>query len=442
MKKTLTASTAICLLATLLAACGSETTPTAASPTPAAKASATPAPVAAATEAPKAANPNDDIKGKIVFATNRTDLIDTKLKEYKEAFKKKFPNADVEFEALKDYEAAIKLRLATAEVPDVVLIPNIPNTQLPDYFAPLDDLGLNDKIRFKDYKTANGGVYGLVTGGSTTGIVYNKKAFADAGITALPKTLDEFYAASEKLKAKGIVPLATNYKDKWPLYTWQHVAVAMSGNPNFWNDRIKQENAFDPNGAFAKSLGILKTMISKGYVEKDINSSNWEQSKKDVASGKMAMYLLPNWVIPQVIENGTDSANVGFFPMPFDNSGKLTTLMTPDYFYAVSKNSKNLKTAKAFVKWLIEDSGYDDFAGFIPSLKDKKSSVTQLSDFLATKDLNFVEIAADNSDAMAIQNKAQIDLNDIAQEVAVTDVAKVFDKYNKKWVEAKKALGK
>ncbi|MNR62434.1 hypothetical protein D3C85_1844610 [compost metagenome] len=75
-------------------------------------------------------------------------------------------------------------------------------------------------------------------------------------------------------------------------------------------------------------------------------------------------------------------------------------------------------------------------------MKDKKSSVTQLSDFLATKDLNFVEIAADNSDAMAIQNKAQIDLNDIAQEVAVTDVAKVFDKYNKKWVEAKKALGK
>ncbi|OCT15589.1 ABC transporter substrate-binding protein [Paenibacillus pectinilyticus] len=441
MKKTLVATTSICLLATLLAACGSDTTTTTTSSSPDTKATAAPT-AAAATEAPKTANANDDIKGKIVFATNRTDLIDTKLKEYREAFKKKFPNADVEFEAVKDYEAAIKLRMATADMPDVILIPNIPNAQLPDYFAPLDDLGLNDKIRFKDYKAANGNTYGLVTGGSTTGIVYNKKAFADAGITSLPKTLDEFYAASDKLKAKGIVPLATNYKDKWPLYTWQHVAVAMSGNPNFWNDRIKQDNAFDPNGAFAKSLGILKTMISKGYVEKDINSSNWEQSKKDVASGKMAMYLLPNWVIPQVIENGTDSANVGFFPMPFDNSGKLTTLLTPDYFYAVSKNSKNLKTAKAFVKWLIEDSGYDDFAGFIPSLKDKKSSITQLSDFLATKDLNFVEIAADNSDAMAIQNKAQIDLNDIAQEVAVTDVAKVFDKYNKKWEEAKKALGK
>jgi ABC-type glycerol-3-phosphate transport system substrate-binding protein len=434
----------IVLVAATISACGGNNKGNNGNSAPSSQAASSEAPVVTETASATAseAGAGTDISGKIVFATNRTDLIDTKFKEYAEAFRAKYPNAEVEFEALKDYESAIKLRMATAEMPDVILIPNMPNAQLPDYFAELDDLGLNDVIRFKDYKSLNGKVYGLVSGGSTTGIVYNKKAFEKAGITAVPKTLDEFYAASEKLKTAGIVPMATNYKDKWPLYGWQHVAIAMSGNPEFWNDRLKQEKAFEPEGAWAKSLSILKTIIDKGYAEKDINSTNWEQSKKDVASGKMAMYLLPNWVIPQVIENGAASEDVGFFPFPYDNSGTLTTLLTPDYFYAVSKNSKNLATAKAFVKWLIEESGHDDFSGFIPSIKTKQSTVKQLSDFLATPGLNFVEIAPDNSDAMEIQNKGQIDFNDMAQEIAVSDIAGVFDKYNKKWDEAKKALGK
>ncbi|MGJ4848659.1 ABC transporter substrate-binding protein [Bacillota bacterium Meth-B3] len=39
-------------------------------------------------------------------------------------------------------------------------------------------------------------------------VVYNKRAFAKAGIEAVPATFDEFLADCEKLKAAGITPIA------------------------------------------------------------------------------------------------------------------------------------------------------------------------------------------------------------------------------------------
>ena len=81
--------------------------------------------------------------------------------DYAKRFKEKYPNAEVKFEAVKDVDKDTKIRLSTRDFPDVVLVPTITASDLPKYFAPLDDLGLNDKIYFKDYKSFEGKVYGI-----------------------------------------------------------------------------------------------------------------------------------------------------------------------------------------------------------------------------------------------------------------------------------------
>jgi glucose/mannose transport system substrate-binding protein len=43
---------------------------------------------------------------------------------------------------------------------------------------------------------------------------YNKTVFKDAGLEA-PKTMDEFFAACDALKAKGIIPVAMGTKEGW-----------------------------------------------------------------------------------------------------------------------------------------------------------------------------------------------------------------------------------
>ncbi|MNM68455.1 Multiple sugar-binding protein precursor [compost metagenome] len=331
--------------------------------------------------------------------------------------------------------------MASQELPDVMFIPTIPNSDLPKYFAPLDDMGLNDKITFKDFKAFDGKVYGITSGNSTSGIVYNKKAFADAGITAVPKTWDEFLAACEKLKQKGIVPLASNFKDKWPLNNWVYdLPRLIENNPSFPNEKLNTDTPFTMDNGYGKAMGLLRELNEKGYLEKDINSTNWEQSKKDIAAGKFGMYFLGNWVINQVIGAGTTSDNVGFFPLPYDNSGTPSAALSPDFFYAVAKDSENVDAAKAFVKWMIEDSGYEDFAGFIPPLKDKESKLTQLKEF-QSGGVKLQEGTVDDPVVTDISNKAQLDLPAVAQEfVLASDPQKVLDKWNAAWAKARKEV--
>ncbi len=368
-------------------------------------------------------------------------MIDNEYVDYANRFKEKYPNAEVNFEAVTDLDQTTKIRLSSGEFPDVVLIPTIPNSDLPTYFAPLDDLELNDRIYFQDYKAYDGKVYGISAGATTTGIVYNKQAFADAGITEIPTTLDEFYEAAEKLKQNGIVPLASNFKDQWTLYPWaSEVPISMANNANLNNDRVDSNEPYQMDNPYGQAMTILRTMHEKGYLEPDINSTNWEQSKIDVANGKFAMYLLGNWVIPQVADSGTTSDNVGFFPFPYDNSGQTNVLLAPDWGYGVNKNSDNLATAKAFVKWMLEDSGFDAFAGFIPVLRDIEPQVPQLAEFNSF-DPTYIEAVPDNEVVTEIVNRAQITKEAVVQEFVLSkDPQSILDKYNDAWSKAKSAV--
>ena len=84
---------------------------------------------AAATNAPATNAPANEepaapkIAGKVVFTTNRTDLVDTELKNYAAKFHEKYPDATVEIEAIKDYDQTTKIRMASNELADISLIP-------------------------------------------------------------------------------------------------------------------------------------------------------------------------------------------------------------------------------------------------------------------------------------------------------------------------------
>ncbi|QHT59717.1 extracellular solute-binding protein [Paenibacillus lycopersici] len=384
-----------------------------------------------------------DISGKVVFLTNRTDMVDKEYKDYEKRFEEKYPKVDLQFEAITDYDKNEKIRIASGSFPDVVLLSTlIPNSDFPKYFAPLDDIKFDGDIYFKDFKSFDGKSYGISSGNSTVGIVYNKQAFEKAGITAVPKTYDEFLAACQKLKDAGIVPLASNFKDKWPLGAWYNdVTAIISGKADTSNNRKDSDTPFTLDNTYGKSFSILKELYTKGFLEKDVNSTNWEQSKKDVAQGKFGMYLLGNWVINQVVDAGAKSEDVGFFPFPADNSGQAKAPLNPDWFYGVNKDG-NVAASKAFIKWMIEESGYDDFAGFIPTLKSKEPKLAQLNEFNGYNP-TFVEALPTDDTALSIQNKAQIDMDGLVQEfVLAKDPQKVFDKVNGQWAKARKEIVK
>ena len=56
-----------------------------------------------------------DLKADIKILTNRTDIVDTKYKEYAEEFHKLYPNINVTYEGITDYEESLTLRLTNGD---------------------------------------------------------------------------------------------------------------------------------------------------------------------------------------------------------------------------------------------------------------------------------------------------------------------------------------
>ncbi|MFD2670897.1 ABC transporter substrate-binding protein [Marinicrinis sediminis] len=385
-----------------------------------------------------------EMQGTITFLTNRVDLIENgTMRRYAEAFSEKYPGATVQFEGLTNYADDIIARLTMRDLGDALLIPkNLTNRELPNYFEPLDP-AMMENMRFTDHRMHEGQNYGLATGSSIEGIIYNKRAFAAAGIEEVPRTLDEFYAACEQLKQAGIVPVYLNYGAQWPMKQWgEELVVFMNEDPNYVNNMINQPEPWQLDNAWGRSIMIAKTLINRGYVEDRLFADYWEISKTEVATGEAAMYFLGNWVINQVVAAGANSEDIGFFPFPYDNSGNYYAPVNPDWFVGVSKFSEHKKLAKAWIDFLVKESGYIADSGFLPVIKGEEAAFPQIQEFLSYEP-TLVESVPVSDTLLEIANRAQIAFwsGEYVQElVASRDLAASFEAINQRWKRAREEV--
>jgi raffinose/stachyose/melibiose transport system substrate-binding protein len=388
---------------------------------------------ASSTEATSSAATKEKVT--LTLATNRTDMADTTLKDLAAQYNKENPNVTVQVEAIKDTDNVLKTRIAAGEQPDVAPIPNGSDVKdFPLYYAPLDDLGFTDANLFS-YKlgvsSADNKLYGLNSSVNYTGIIYNKKAFQTAGIDKAPTTMDEFYADCAKLKDKGIVPFASNFKDKWPLNIYSAdfvLPVSQTGNPDYKNTLATKDLLSDADGLLY-SFNFLRTMKTKGYLEADLMSTNWDSMKKDQATGKIAMAYLGTWYPPQVIQNGAAKEDIGMFPFP----GIKALPIGGDYLFGVAKTSKHVAEAKAFLKWMWTDSKYAKAVSVASPLKDAKADDPAIAELTSFK-LPNITANTDSAEVTRMFKDSQIDLVQALQDYMVSnDPASVIKNYNAKW---------
>ncbi|MCG7217209.1 ABC transporter substrate-binding protein [Paenibacillus mucilaginosus] len=384
------------------------------------------------------------LKGDITFLTHRTDLADTVLTDIAEEFMAKNPGVKITVESSKG-DDVLKTQIAANELPDIMFVPSglgMTRKDYPTYFVPIDDLGYT-KENLWYYENGAGPdnhLYTLSIGLNYQGFVYSKAAFRAAGIEQAPKTMEEFLAAAEKLKAKGITPVASNFKDGWPLGNYADGAYSndLTGSKNYQNTLISKDLFAKEPGSLLEGIQFLKTLADKGYLEKDLMSTNWDASKRDLAQGKIGMTYLGTWLPAQIEQNGGKPEDIGMFPVP----GAKALVGSADYMYGVTKNSKSPEAAKAFLKFMWDNGYMPKKAGMIPPNKDYKADEPFLKELLSYN-LPIVEWEAHVPEYQELINKAQIDAKKAAQEyVLAENPQEVIDKYNKKWAEARKALGK
>ena len=443
-----------------LSACssGSSSTGTAVStPTPTTTtATGTPSGAAPSTTAPSSPDATvANVKGDITVLTQRTDLIDTDLKAYAAAFKLKYPDVNVKFQGITNYEGEVRTRMNTSNYGDVLVIPNsITADTLATYFEPLGTVEeMGSKYRFVQEQAFDGKVYGIAITGNAQGIVYNKKLWKAAGITDLPKSPDEFVADLKKIKdsSPGVVPLYTNYKDGWPTTQWEGNRGVVSADPEF-NNKLTEDDAPWTAGKDHYTIDkLLYDVVKQGLTEKDPTTTNWENSKKLIGTGKVSAMVLGSWAITQMQAAAASKDDIGYMPFPVQKDGKFHTIIGGDYKNAVSIHSQNKEAAKAWVTWFADESGYAAKEGGIAPLKDAPAPKT-LDEFTANN-VEFVELAPAPADKQGLLGKidkeSEIGLYDPTFPQRIIDAARgaknesldaIFADLNKKWAAARKTV--
>lgn len=379
---------------------------------------------------------------KISFATNFTNKVDNTLKDLVKEYMDQHPNVTIEIEGIADTDQVLKTRMAAGELPDVTpILANTPRSDFPLYFAPIDDLGYTkDNLYFYDNGLGEDGkLYGLNSAVVYDGIIYNKKAFNEAGITIAPKTIEEFYAVCEKLKAKGITPMGTSFKDAWPLnwYASDFVfEVGNTGDPNYKNAMKDKDALLSEDGGLLTAFKLLREMNQKGYLDKDLMSASWDSQRRDHASGKIAMIFLGSWYPPQLVDAGANKEDIGMFPFP----GVKAVTQTGNWMFGISKNTKSPEAAKEFLKWLWEDARYANAVGVTTPIKGAKVDDVAISELLSYN-MPMVAAAAADSKANDIFNKSEINLTQALQEYILSENPEdVVKKVNDKWQKAKKEV--
>lgn len=395
-----------------------------------------------------------EIAGSITVITHRTDLVDTLFVEYVERFNQTYPDVEVEFEALTDYEGEISIRMNTEDYGDVLHIPNsVVPADLATFFEPLGTVEeLGQTYRYIEEQAFEGTVYGIATFGNAQGFVYNKRIFEEAGVTEWPTTPDEFVDALRLVQENtDAIPYYTNYSAGWPLVQWENHRGSISADPEYVNQLAHTDEPWAPGTDHYVIDSLLYDIVASGLIEEDPTTTDWEASKGLLGRGEIASMSLGSWAIIQMQEAADNPDDIGFLPFPSTDGGMFFSTTGGDYKAAINRHSDNKAAARAWLDFFVDESGYAADSGAIsPLLADPLPA--QLEEF-ASNGVELIEQNPASADEQGlvnnIDNEAEVGLFQPNYRQRIVDAARgatdesleeIFADLNARWSEAQAEL--
>ena len=394
------------------------------------------------------------VSGKITYLTNRTDLdADGTYDELIAKFNEEYPDVEVEVQSVTDYAGELATRMQTTEYGDVLMIPDaVPSNSFSKYFEPfgtVEELSDTYQESYLYSKWYDGQVYGLAYMCTVQGVVYNKAVFEKAGITELPKTPEEFLNCLQKIKDNtDAIPYYTNANSGWTLDQWEdHAFGSITGDDNYKNNELPNDKtAFDEGSSHYVIAKLLYDIVSDGLCESDPTTCDWEASKLMLNNGEIGCMVLGSWAVSQIKDAGDHPDDVGYMPFPYSIDGQQYATSGTDYCYAINKNTENMAASKAFVKFMVEESGLATAQGGISLMKDDPmpEGLENFADVTFVVDKPATDENVGKYDT--VQQDSGVTLYDNGQRLnGVVDIARgvsdtTFDKYmadlSKKWASA------
>jgi len=267
-----------------------------------------------------------------------------------------------------------------------VLAQRLTQNEPPDTFQAHAGAELNDYIsagqvqdlsqQYKDWGLSNAFPKGLIDNLTVDGKIYsvpanihranvlwgNKTVLAGAGITAPATTLDAFFADLDKLKAKGVTPLALG-KDWTQLMLFESVLISDLGPQKFtglWN------GSTDWAGTdVTKALTDYSKLMT--YTNKDRDTFDWTDAEKLIMEGKAGYQLMGDWEAADLDAKSFKDYSFVVFP----GNGKTFQWLADSFVLPVG--AKNPEGTKCWLKTVGSAEGQKAFntkKGSIPARTD------------------------------------------------------------------------
>ncbi|WP_373266912.1 ABC transporter substrate-binding protein [Hungatella hathewayi] len=217
---------------------------------------------------------------------------------------------------------------------------------------------------------------------STFIMFYNKDAFTQAGISAVPSTWDEFMAACEALKGAGIIPLTVD--DAYMACLFGFLMDRIAGA-----DTTEAVAAGDfTNEAVLKTAQVLEELIKNGYVDPRAAGNVYPQGQSNMADGSVAMYLNGSW-LPNEIKNQTpEDFKWGAFALPqiAEGGDGAESNQYGAQCFAINKDTKYPNAAFALIQWLTSGEWDQKLADASVPMDNNAKWPDQLADAKAVLD--------------------------------------------------------
>jgi len=282
----------------------------------------------------------------------------TTYKELIKEFEKANPKIKIEYQSPQNQATVLKTDLAKGTFPDVVSIGGdavFKSMQDAKVFKDLsnESYAKNVNPTYKKMITSmysEKGLFIMPYATNASGIIYNKDLFKKAGITELPQSWDELIAAAKKLKAAGITPFGSAYKDAWTAAVPWDQAAANLTPANFTTQRLDNKTTFAKTHktVMQRFLEVLQ------YSENDYMGQGYNDVNTAFAQGKIAMMFQGNWAIPEITKLNKN-INLDMMVAPWaDAKGDSKLLSGVDVGIGIYNKTKVSSAANKWVAFLFE----------------------------------------------------------------------------------------
>lgn len=224
------------------------------------------------------------------------------------------------------------------------------NQELPGYGTTWRDALYPSVLPFI---TMNGKTYAVPESISTVQMYYNKKIFNDNGITP-PKTLDELFAAADKLKAAGVAPFAVTGTFNGYMQMWyDYLLLRRTGAKNV-QAAIAGTRDFKSLPGVTQAAQDLEHMIKSGYFLNGFQSTDFTAAQLNFFRGKTAMILMGSWLVGEMKSSIPSDFEIGTFPFPTvaGGAGDQTAIFGTPNNQVVAAQSRNPSTGVAWLQFL------------------------------------------------------------------------------------------